>query len=415
MRNFKNNRGKRSVFIGAMLIGAVLSASLAWGEDKMVVRLDFPKRSTIVNSERATGELVAPKRANLQMKNKGTLEKLYFEEGDRVKKGDLLAALELENFNLAVDAAERQCESALAATKSAQTTLEVVQSGIRQAQVRVDAAEKEYERAKNLKAKDSLTQQQFDRSESEYKLSIAAMDMAKKQALQAQSGLELSRAQERVAKVGLQTAQQRLDDSKLYAPFDGLLVARPALEHEMPGDKTVIYGIIDDSRLELIARLPERFLSYVKPGTEINFRSALSSKEISAGVTTVLPNIDPQSRSFTFKSQIDNADGIFRNGSYVDVNVILEKSENALVLPAEAVKTISVPDGDKIGSVFTVSSDKVKEIKVKLGIQKSGMIEIREGIDEKTPVVISGIEGLSEGMSVQVSPVTSHGAAAKGD
>ncbi|MBF0542935.1 MAG: efflux RND transporter periplasmic adaptor subunit [Candidatus Riflebacteria bacterium] len=390
-----------------LLFLAFFQSSSIFGGEKTVVTTIFPKISSILWTEKTTGELIALRRTSLQMRNHGTLEKLFAQEGERVQKGQLLARLELITFQLGLDSAEKALEASKAAEKAAGSALEVAKSGVKQAEVRLETATKEYTRATSLKEKGSVTQQAYDQSEGNFKMAQVGLEVAKKQVLQSISAEALARSQYDVAEVTFRTAKKKLDESSLFSPFDGLVVSRPIQEHETIGDNAVLFTLIDDSELELSAKMPERYLQFVKPGTPFSFKSELCDETINASVSLVIPSIDSVSRTFIWKSFLGNSENKLRHGSFVDVNVVLKSNDNAVTLPIEAVR-INPEDKSK-GTIFVAEKAQnkenvlAKEIPVTLGIEKSGQIEITAGLDSKASVILHGLDKVSNGTPVEIS------------
>lgn len=388
-------------FLGIALLFGLFAVATSWADEKQVVSVIVPERKPMLQVERAVGELNAVRRASLQMRNKGTLDQLLVQEGERIEKGQLLAVLELAPYQLALDASDSQLAAAQAQVRAAETATAVARSAVPAAQARFDLAKREFERAAKLLNNDSVTRQQYDRAEGEYNMAIAGLDVAKKQVSQAEAGLELAKKQVDVAKVGQNTAKQKLEDSKLTAPFSGIVVSRPTQEHEMIGDRSVLYMLVDDTELELVAKLPEKFLPSVTPGTKLLISSELCPEPRTATVTAVITAIDPTSRTFTFKSRFQNPDGILRPGGYADVDVVLADRQDALTLPVEAVR---FDQGSRSsGAVFVVRDGKAVGMPVKLGIEREGRIELTRGVTTETQVILRGLSAISDGTFVEIA------------
>ncbi|MFZ2958880.1 MAG: efflux RND transporter periplasmic adaptor subunit [Candidatus Ozemobacteraceae bacterium] len=391
----------------ALLFFLIFQQALTlFAAEPLPVTTILPTVGKLTVSERATGELVAPVRATLQMRNRGTVEQLLVNEGERVTKGQLLAKLELVNFQLGVDGAKSQLDAAISFVKAAGAALETAHGNVHQAEVRLETALRDFDRAKALRAKESITQQQYDQIEGAYKLALVGLEVTKKQVVQAESAQELAKSQESVAKVGLQSARQKFEDSFLYAPFGGVVVSRPTQEHEQLGDRSILFVLIDDSLMEITARLPEKFLPHVKIGGSVMFHSEMEPELQPATISAVVPSVDPVTRTFVFKARFSNPDARFRPGSYVDVDVLMERSEQALTLPVEAFRLSRTQGGDRGATVFTVENNHARALTVKLGLESRGRIEVKNGLSSETSVILMGIDRVEDGMSVSARPET---------
>lgn len=224
-----------------------------------------------------TGTLFARHEAQLGPKMSGILSQVAVEEGDHVKRGQLLFQLDAAQASLAVD----QAKAAIAT-----------------AQVGYDAAKLELSRATDLAAKGSIAPASFDQAK-------AASDRA-------QSGL----AQ---AKVGLQIAQRGLADTAIYAPIDGVVTDKLKSVGEtvtmMP--PTTVLVVQDVDKLELRAHLSEKVLGSLQTGSMLRMKTAGITRDVT--IKRVNPTIDARTRTIEVVADVDNADGKLKVGMLVEV------------------------------------------------------------------------------------------------
>lgn len=371
------------------------------------VRLEVPPIGSVQWIERTTGELLAPRRAVLKMKVSGILDKVPVREGDRVSRGQQLAGLDMVDATLALDQATSGAKAIETQIEASRALLESAKVGRKQAEIRLDTATRDFERAKSLRAKDTIPQQQFDQIEGQFRLATSGIEAAEKQVAQAQAALESAKAQLGVANVGIRVSKQRLADSLLLAPFDGLVAVKTMMEHEQSNDQTIT--LIDDSHLELQARLPERFLPLIGTGTSLLLKSPLCEEPAKTVIGTIIPAIDPKTLSFTIKAQLPNADHRLSHGGYVDVEVIVREDTQVPVVPAEAVRfepgtegSSSAADGSRKGSVFTVSEGKARKTPVTVGLSRNNRISVLSGLASGTPIIVVGASAVTDGAIVEV-------------
>ncbi|MDD3148034.1 MAG: efflux RND transporter periplasmic adaptor subunit [Candidatus Riflebacteria bacterium] len=384
----------------------VVQPTFAQASAKIVpVRLLKPEIGTIQWTEQTTGELVAPQRAELKIRAKGFIGTVHVHEGDRVRKGQPLAELDLEEANIALDHAVASLRASETQIEAANDAIETARVGRQQAQIRLDTASLDFERARSLRAKDTISQQQYDQMEGQYKLAQNGVNVADKQIKQAQTSLEAAKAMAAIAKVAVRKAKRHLADSILVAPYDGLIVARSIMENEQSDNQSIT--IVDDSELELTLRLPERFLPFVLIGTKLLIRSPLVQEPISANIITVIPSIDRKSLTFSAKAVISNPDRKLSHGGYADVTVIIKEDRAVPVLPANIVKitdalTGSLQSTSRAGYVYTVREGKACKTSVTIGISNSSRVSILSGLDADTLVVERGFEQLEDGVAVSI-------------
>jgi len=401
----------RTAFTGILFLAAGL-AHAAPG-DTVPVRVQVPEIGSVKWTERATGELIAPRRAVLKMKVNGRFDTVTVREGDRVTRGQVLATLDLADAYLMLDQATSTSKAIDAQVAAARAGLEAAKTGKKLAEIRLDTATRDYERAKSLRSKDTIPQQQFDQIEGQYNLARMGIEAAEKQIVQAQAGLEAVQSQFQASAVGIRSARQRLADSALVAPFDGLVVSKSMMDHEQSQDQTIT--LVDDSELELSTRLPERLLPFVSVGTRLSLRSPVVADPIETTVSIVIPAVDPQTLTFLIKARIKNGDHRLNHGGYADVGILIREDGQVPIVPSEAVRvTKAVQAGNtstetvrdagaehpSAGFVFTVKDGKARKIPVTMGLSRNSMVAIVSGLASGTPIVVAGQDQLDEGTPV---------------
>lgn len=240
-----------------------------------------------------TGSLYARHEAELGPKMGGILSQIAVEEGDRVKKGQLLFRLESAQASLAVDQA-----------KAALST----------AQVAYDAAKLEYTRASELMMKGSIAPAAFDQAKAGNDQAFTALSQAK---------------------VGLQQAERALADTAVYSPIDGVVTSKLKSVGEVATmtPPTVVLVVQDIDKLELRAHLPERTLANIKEGSLIRMTAPSVNITHDVRVKRINPTIDPRTRTVEVIADVDNAKSEFKVGMLVEVGHTDGSSEAATADP----------------------------------------------------------------------------------
>lgn len=239
----------------------------------------------IVNGVLAeTGELVSPVHSELSAKFPGRVGKVYVDAGARVTKGQPLLEIETDYLKIEVDRSEAALARAAAAA---------------------DDARRDFERKKDLIAKQSVSQAVYDRTK-------AMLDQA-----------EAARAESAAA---LALAKQRLSDAVLVSPIDGIVSERRTDVGERLGDNTVAFVVVQVSPLKLRFRLPERYLAAVQKGQVVRARVDPYPGEVFEGrVTVVVRAIDSVSRTFVVEAEIPNRDERLKPGLFARVELELNQ------------------------------------------------------------------------------------------
>lgn len=230
----------------------------------------------------ATGEFISPLKSELAAKQPGRVARVMADEGQTVRKGQPLLQLETDYSRLDVERARAELARATAAAN--------------------DAA-RDFERKKDLRAKDSIPQALYDKSQSTYEQSIAS-----KQSAQA----------------ALSLAQQKLADSVVYAPVTGVIVERRTDVGEHLSDNSVTFVVAQTAPLKLRFKIPERYVAAVHHGDAVRAAvDAYANEKFAGRVSIVSGVVDPATRTFFAEAEFPNSDGRLRPGMFARVEMDL--------------------------------------------------------------------------------------------
>lgn len=229
----------------------------------------------------ATGTLYPRDQAELGPKVTGVLRSVEVDEGDRVKKGQVVFRLDSSQPTLMLQQAQTQ-------VTSAKTNLK--------------ATELEYQRAKELNARGSLPAAQFEQIEARHEA--------------AQNGV----AQ---AEVAVSIAKRAISDTVVTSPIDGVVTAR----NKEPGETatmmpvTVVVVVQDVSVLELRARLPEGALKTLNAQSQLDVNIPAVGVQRKVSVKRINPSVDMATRTVEVIAELDNSDGMLKPGMLVNVSL----------------------------------------------------------------------------------------------
>jgi membrane fusion protein, multidrug efflux system len=231
----------------------------------------------------ATGEFVSPSRSELSPVMPGRVAAIYVDHGSRVQRGQPLLALESDYQRLEAQRAEADLARATAAAEEAR---------------------RDFDRKKELRAKDSVPQAAFDRSQAVFEQTVAARQ---------------------VAASTLAMARQRVDDSVLRSPINGAVAERRVDVGERLGEAGVAFVIYQTAPLKLRFNVPERFFGHLRPGQTVAASVDPYPNEVFSGsIRTVGGVIDPQTRTFFAEAEFSNRDGRLTPGLFARVEVDLK-------------------------------------------------------------------------------------------
>lgn len=300
-------------------------------------------RRDLSETLRVVGSLAPNETATIRPETNGLIRSIHFDEGQRVKKGDLLVK---------IDDSELRAQLA-------------------QSESRYDLAKLNLARAENLRQSQSNTQADYDRSRSEYSA--------------AQADIELIKV--------------RLARTEVRAPFDGVVESRALSAGDYVNTQSVITTLNDLSTLKVEFQVPERYLPKVKAGTPFEVRSTTieESAAVRGQVYFVNSVIDRNTRSAAVKGVLAGSTTSVKAGMFAVIEIVLDVRKGALTAPEGAI--LIEQRGPQIITVREVNGEKIAAfVPVVLGLRAKGLVEVRAvtgELTEKTEVVAAGIGSLA--------------------
>ena len=253
-------------------------------------------------------------------------------------------------------------------------------------------------------------------------LSIAQANQKRNQELVAQNfisqrSLDESAANLQVAQAKLSLSEATAARLKILAPFDGIVGIRQVNVGDYLKDGADIVNIEDIEAIFVDFRLPERFQSKVKRGqTALLDIDALPGRKYTAQVQAIDPLIDANGRSVGVRGCIDNRQLQLRPGMFARVNAVFGERDDARVIPEEAI----VPQGGrqfviKLLAGPTAQIRIAKRVEVRVGLRRPGKVEILDGLEAGDTVVTTGQQRVQrDGTTVTVVDLTRARPAASG-
>jgi RND family efflux transporter MFP subunit len=225
----------------------------------------------------------------------GQIVRLTKEEGQTVRAGELLVQFDAAAPRAAVD----EVESKVAAAQRA-----------------LAEAQRNFERASQLKERGLATVKDFDQAKFE-------LD---------QASVELQRVSANRREVA-----SRLRDNTLVAPVAGVVLARPVDVGQVVGNTTVIYEIAPLANVEIEADVDEQFLSEVREGLKADVIVAGRAAPIPATLYYVSPKVDPRTGGAKVRLRLDDKLDGLRSGLTADVNLVIERRDQAITVARSAI------------------------------------------------------------------------------
>lgn len=330
----------------------------------------------------ATGTLAADDQMTLGMKVAGRVSEILVDLGSVVRRGQPLARLDPTDFRLRVEQAEAALQQARArlglppdATDDhvdpAQTAL------VRQARALLDEARLSRERMATLWESQGVARAQLDAAE-------AALEVAEGRYQDAIEEVRNRQAVLAERRTELEIARQQLGDTVLYAPTDGAVRERRVSPGEFLGAGAPVVTVVRVHPLRLRIAVPERAASQVRVGQTVRVTVEGNSNAYEGRVARLSPAIEEANRALQIEAEVPNERGLLRPGAFARAEIVTRTDQPAVLVPASAIVTFA-----GIEKVITVHDGKAVETRVRTGRREGDRVEIVEGLEAGTPVVVA--------------------------
>lgn len=295
----------------------------------------------------SSGILSSKQISKLSFKTGGIISQLFVEEGSYVKKGQLLATLDMTEISAQVE----------------------------QARLIFEKAERDLKRAKNLYADTVVTLEQYQDATSAYDIALQNKNIA----------------------------EFNLRYSSILAPANGRVIAKLAEENEMIGPGMPMFVFTGEGKDEWIIKtgVSDRDAVQIEQGNiaEIVF-DAFPEQVFNAKVKSISGISDPMSGTFEVELEIQQGKHKFINGLVAQVNIESKNNQTVTLVPSNA---LTEADGNK-GFVYVVQpkDTTAKKVPVTIAYIANTGVAVLEALNKIGPVITSGSSFLEEGSKINV-------------
>jgi RND family efflux transporter MFP subunit len=284
---------------------------------------------------RTQGSLFADEVAVVGSKVAGRVAEVHVDLGDRVSAGMPLVTLEQDEFQLAVDQASAQLEQTRAAVglKPGDPVDQLKPENappVREVQAVWDEARTKSERWQQLAKQNAVT-------ESDLQAVLAAEQVAEAQYASALNGVREKIALIHVRAAELALAEQRLAETVVPAPFDGLVQERDVAPGSFVQIGSAICSVVRTDPLHFRGMMPERHARKLALGQFVTLQVESVDEPRTAHVSRISPTLDRLSRSLLFEAEIGNADHRLQTGLFAEAAVTIDNTMQALAVPESAI------------------------------------------------------------------------------
>lgn len=400
-------------------------------------------RSSLYSPKLSSFGVISPvRKADILPPSESIILKMYFNEGDRVYEGDVLAELDLKQIQLQIKEAEASMQNKESSLELSRSKLAESRRNVESCFFTINSAEIELSKknAELIRMNNILENKKtlFDMGGiTRDELLTIELNFLEKETLfkQAQFNLEIKKigyreidltnegytissdpeqmkkyfidlntkvmqAESEMAASELESARNSLESLKLYrdentirSPLDGIIVRRFMDEGEKTSREKPIYNICFTDEVYASCRFSEKDLVVLKLNQSAEIISPVDEIQSSGFISRISPWIESDSGSGEVMILLDNQDGIFKFGQFVQVSIQVNETVNELVVPSDALLE---------GTAYLLRDNHIFKKDLITGSPRNGMVPVYEGLTAGDRIILSPHKEFQDGMEVQL-------------
>lgn len=314
------------------------------GQRLLSVNAELVQAHTMSDRTIAIGSIIPSEEVDLSFETSGKVVAIYFNEGESVRKGHLLAKINDKPL----------------------------QAQLKKLEAQVPLAKDRVYRQETLLKKNAVSQEAYESVLTEYDKLMADIELVK----------------------------ANIAQTELYAPFDGVVGLRELSEGAFVSPSTKIAKLTQVSPLKIDFSIPESYASEVKNGTKITFSledNAGIMRHYQARVYAIESTMDFDTRTLRVRALYANPDRSIMPGRFTSVEITRREIDDALSVPAEAI----IPEMGR-NLVYVYRSGLAQPVEIVSGIRTEARVQALSGIQPGDTLIISGVMQLRTGTKVKI-------------
>lgn len=373
--------------------------------------------------------------ADLYAKVSGYLAMQKVDIGSRVKRGELLAQIDvpelnkeyelkraaLEEASSEVQQMEARIDSAIAERKAAEAYVAQTEADVQRCDAEREFRDKQYRRIQNLFAQRSVEERLVDEKLDQLHAADAASRAAHSAVLTAQqqvaaadarvvaarADLLVSKAKVRVAQAGVDKAAVMVSYTQIISPYDGVITHRnfhrgAFIRAADQGGETPLLVVDRTDLMRVVVQIPDREVPFCQPGDPATIRfDALPRKPFKGRVARVAESEDIDSRTMRIEVDLPNPEGLIRDQMYGSCDIQLEPAKGGVTIPS-ACFTGDIQDNKS--QVFVVENGVARLRPVIVGTDNGTRAEVISGLSPSDVVITHPPGSLTDGVAVAAVP-----------
>ncbi len=349
----------------------------------------------IASSITVAGQFQPYQDVDLHAKVSGYIRKISVDIGDRVRKGQVLAVLEVPELADQLQethAQVRLSQSEIGRAKSEITSAESTHIAVHAAYTRLAQASKE--------RPGLIAEQELDNSRAKDQESEAQVEVAK-------AAFDAAQQQFGVSTANSNRVQSLSNYTSIIAPFNGVVTMRYADTGSLIQAGTTsdtqsepVVRVAQSDLLRLRTPIPEADVPYIDAGGPVQIHVGATGRSFTGKIVRFTRALDPKTRTMLVEVDVPNPDLALTTGMYADTTFRLRQRMDALTVPTQAV----VQSGGQPYVLVVNSSNHVEQRTVTLGIETANRVELTGGVRLGERVIASGQTGYQNGELVTPHP-----------
>jgi RND family efflux transporter MFP subunit len=352
-------------------------------------------RKTLERRLALSSELVPFQEIDVYAKESGFVKDLNVDYGTHVRKGQLMATLEIPEL-------QSQLKQDDAAIRNASDQITHAQNEVSRVEAQHKVMQLQFNRLDGVaRSKPGLVaQQEVDDAEGKALASAAQIEAA-------QSNLESARSKLSEAEAKREHDQVLFDYTKITAPFEGVVTQRFANQGTLMQAGTnsstqamPLVRLSQDDLFRLVIPVPESYVHYIHTGDPVSVLVPSLNRRFPGKVARFSVDVREDTRTMHTEVDVPNPGRLMLPGLYAEATITLERKENSLAVPIQAVN-----QGEHNTVYVVTPSNQIEVRPVTLGIQTDTDAEIVSGLKEGESIVVSDRSGLKAGQVVEAKPI----------
>ncbi|WP_039961523.1 efflux RND transporter periplasmic adaptor subunit [Rhodopirellula europaea] len=408
---------QNQAFFGKLAIGSCVSGMLllvasgcSQGQSgppampKPTVTVAQPVVKKIVEWDAFTGRLEAVDLVEVRARVNGYLQSVHFDEGQIVKKNDLLFIIDPRPFEAELAAAQARLQQSESQFKQAKAMTEVARANLLQSEAQLNLADVRYKRTQNLVERNASSQDELDDREAEFLKAKADIEGVRASLNSSEAAIATAQAEIELAKAGVETAELNLQYTRIRAPITGRISRKYVTEGNLiaGGSATSsllttiasvqpIYCVFDATEQDVL-----KYSRLAKSGERESSRVAKNPVYLGLVDEDGFPHqghmdfvdnrFDVNTASLRARSVFANEDELLLPGMFARIRLPGSASHQAILIPDSAIGT-----DQSTQYVYIVVDGVIQRRPITSGPIIDGLRVIREGLDGTELLVTEGL------------------------